>query len=60
MLSRTYFTKKVDMLKIKQMKRVDFQIVSNANLETGFKWSSVNMLQRKIGPKIAGPAHFEA
>jgi hypothetical protein len=59
MLSRTYFTEKVDMLKIKQMKRGDFQIVSNANLETGLKGGSVNMLQRKIGPKMAGPAHFE-
>jgi hypothetical protein len=59
MLSRTYFAEKKDMLKIKQMKRVDFQIVSNANLETGLKGSSVNMLQRKTGPKMAGPAHFE-
>ncbi len=41
------------------MNRGDFQILSRANLETGLKGGSVDMLQRKIGPKMAGPAHFE-
>jgi hypothetical protein len=32
---------------------------SKTNLETGLKEGSVDMLQRKIGPEVAGPAHFE-
>jgi hypothetical protein len=41
------------------MKIGDFQIFSKANLETGLKGGSVGMLQRNIGPKTAGLAHFE-
>jgi hypothetical protein len=41
------------------MKRSDFQIIIKANLETGLNGSSVDMPQRKIEPKMAGPAHFE-
>jgi hypothetical protein len=40
------------------MKRGDFQIFSKANLETGLKGGYVDILQRKIGPKTAGPTHF--
>ena len=41
------------------MKRDDFQIFLKANLKAGLKGGTVDMLQRKIGPKMAGPAHFE-
>jgi hypothetical protein len=41
------------------MQRDDFQIFSRANLETGLTGGSVDMLERKIGQKMAGPAHFE-
>jgi hypothetical protein len=41
------------------VKRGDFQIFSKANLETGLKWGSVDMLQRKIGLKMARQAYFE-
>jgi hypothetical protein len=34
------------------MKRGDFQFCSKANLETGLKGGSVEMLQKKIGPKV--------
>jgi hypothetical protein len=31
-----------------------------ANIETGqLKGGPLDMLQRKFGPKVAGPAHFE-
>jgi hypothetical protein len=41
------------------MKIGDFQIFSEANLETGLKGGCVGMLQRNIGLKTAGPAYFE-
>jgi hypothetical protein len=41
------------------MNRGDSQIFSKANLETGFKGGPVDMLQRKIGPEMAGPVHFD-
>jgi hypothetical protein len=41
------------------MSRGDFQIFSRANLENGLKGGSVDMLQRKIGPQMAGPVNFE-
>jgi hypothetical protein len=41
------------------MKRGDFQFFSKSNLETGLKGGSIDMLKRKIEPKVAGPSHFE-
>ncbi len=41
------------------MKRGDFQIFLKANLETGLIGGSVDILQRKIGLKIADPVHVE-
>jgi hypothetical protein len=40
------------------MKWGDFLIFSEVNLEKGLKGGSVDTL-KKIGPKVAGPAHFE-
>ncbi len=59
MLTHSNFTEKVALLKMITSWEKWFFNFKKANLETGPKRGSVDMLQQKIGPKVAGPVHFE-